>query len=266
MHNHHPHAETHAIERNRPLQQDMQAYTAEDKAVWTLLYNRQMSRLPQLASADVLKGLQTLGFRAESIPSFAAMNKLLLACTGWQLTVVPCLCPAETFFTLLARKTFTATCWLRKMDELDYLEEPDMFHDVFGHAPLLSHPAYTAFFEALGHLGLRYGQHPKALEILERLYWFTIEFGMIEEGSSQKLYGAGILSSAGETNHALSSQSQKLPFCLQTLANTPFRTDVLQDKYFVISSFEQLKNCLPQLESMLKTASRLPVISEMAVH
>lgn len=247
MHYHPPATTT----RLRPLIQDMNLYTQEDRNVWQLLVERQMSRLPRLASADFLRGLDTLGFSAGRIPVFAEMNEKLNQYTGWQLKVVSCLCPVAEFFTLLANKTFTATCWLRRMNELDYLEEPDMFHDVFGHAPLLSNPAYTRFFEALGQLGQKYGHVPAALEMMERLYWFTIEFGLIHEEGQVRMYGAGVLSSVGETNHVLSEKSRKTSFELDTVIRTPFRTDVLQQQYFIIDGFDQLLHSLEPLEERL---------------
>jgi phenylalanine-4-hydroxylase len=137
------------------------------------------------------------------------------------------------------------------MDELDYLEEPDMFHDVFGHVPLLSNKAYTDFFEAISHIALRHINNPRAIELLGRIYWFTIEFGLIREAEKLKIYGAGIISSFGETKNCLLDSTTKHEFNVSQIFDTDFRTDILQDRYFVIESFDQLYQSIPEIENEL---------------
>jgi phenylalanine-4-hydroxylase len=162
-------------DRVRPSNQTYSDYTKEDFEVWKLLYDRQTELLNKYASKEYLNALDVIGFSAEHIPDFNRIEQALKPITGWRLVTVPNISEQKEFFEFLSQKQFTATCWLRKMDELDYLEEPDMFHDVFGHVPLLSNKAYTDFFEAISHIALEHIDNPKAIELLGRIYWFTIE-------------------------------------------------------------------------------------------
>ena len=226
-------------------------YTKEDFDVWKILYKRQMGNLPTAASAAYLEGLEHVNFVEEAIPKFDETNELLKAQTGWRLAVVPGIVPDYTFFELMSNKRFPATTWLRKMKELDYLEEPDMFHDVFAHVPLLANQSFVDFLEALSNIGLQYVGNDYAIEILSRVYWFTVEFGLIQEAQGLRIYGAGILSSAGETKFSLSDEPPKHPFDVQTIANTSYRKDVFQDRYFVIESYEQLYDSIPEVKRIL---------------
>jgi phenylalanine-4-hydroxylase len=240
-----------AKNRVKPLTQIYSNYTDEDFAVWETLYNRQLSTLSKHGCSDYLKALHAVGFHADAIPDFERTNARLASQTGWQIKTVECLCPPEQFFAYLANKTFTATCWLRTMSELDYIEEPDMFHDVFGHVPLLTNQEYCDFFQQLGTLAVKYSTNPEALIQIERLYWFTIEFGLTEEEEALKVYGAGIMSSKGELANALSDASTKHPFNVEKIMNHSFRNDVIQNEYYVIKDYHQLKNCIPEVESVL---------------
>lgn len=168
------------------------------------------------------------------------MNKILSRQTGWGLEVVAGIIPEKEFFPLLANKKFPATTWLRKKSQLDYLEEPDMFHDVFGHVPLLTDKNFCDFFEEVGKLGVKYIDNVKILAMLGRIYWFTVEFGLIREKGNLKIYGAGILSSHGETKFCLSDVPAHFAFDAKVIMDTPFQNDRIQDKYFVIESFRQL--------------------------
>jgi phenylalanine-4-hydroxylase len=237
----------------RPTQQQYSTYTAEDLSVWKILFDRQMENLEGKVSHDFMEALRTVKFTREKIPDFTEINEILEEASGWGLHTVPNISPQLEFFTLLAKKRFTATCWLRSMKQLDYLEEPDMFHDVFAHVPLLSHKSYCKFFEGIGKLAMKYIDHPMAIELLGKVYWFTIEFGLIREENELKIYGAGIISSAGETLHALSPASEKKDFEISTVFKTGFRTDVLQNTYFVIRSFNQLFEALPEIEYQLES-------------
>jgi len=239
----------------RPTQQIYSNYTEHDFLVWRTLYNRQLAVLQPIVSEKYLNALKAVKFTDDKIPNFEEVAKLLKPLTGWSLEVVPNISPQKIFFEFLSKKKFTATCWLRTMEQLDYLEEPDMFHDVFGHTPLLSNQQYVNFFKGISDIALNYIDNPKAIELLGRIYWFTIEFGLIRENNQLKIYGAGIISSLGETKHCLSGNAQHLPFDVSTVFNTDFRTDILQDKYFVIDSFEQLFNCLDEIEALLKEKS-----------
>lgn len=240
--------------RHKPAVQRYEEYTEEDFAVWALLFDRQMAYLKDTASRLYLRSLDEIGFHAGAIPLFAETNKRLQQATGWQLVVARELVPQETFFALLARKIFPATCWLRTMSELDYLEEPDMFHDVFGHAPLLMQPDYAVFVEGFGKLALGCAHRPAALRLLSALYWFTIEFGLLQEQGQPRIFGAGILSSPGECRHAMHSETEKKTFDLSGMMHTQYRTDVLQERYFTIDSFEQLIHALPRIATLLDKA------------
>ena len=222
-------------------------YTADDRWVWRTLFERQLAVLPAVASAHFLEGLERVGFRADEIPDFRRVNQRLQAATGWQLVAVPGIVADATFFGLLAERKFPATTWLRTPAQLDYLEEPDMFHDVFAHVPLLADGFFTDFLQALGTLALRHLADPVAIEKLARLYWFTVEFGLIDEAAGLRIYGAGILSSAGETAFCLGPAPARRPFNLPEILATPFAKDRMQDVYFVISAYQQLAGCVPAL-------------------
>lgn len=237
----------------RPTSQIYSNYTEHDFLVWKTLFNRQFAVLQPIVSQEYLKALQDVQFTPNKIPNFNEVAELLKPLTAWSLEVVPNISPQKIFFEFLSRKKFTATCWLRTMEQLDYLEEPDMFHDVFGHTPLLSNQRYVDFFKGISDIALQYIENPLAIELLGRIYWFTIEFGLIKENGEVKIYGAGIISSLGETKHCMSGKAEHLPFDVQTIFDTTFRTDILQDNYFVIESFQQLFDALPEIEQRLKS-------------
>lgn len=240
------------MERIRPTQQVYAKYTPEDFQVWQTLFDRQMELLAGKVAPEYLEALQQVGFRRDRIPHMEVLNARLAGLTGWKIVTVPNIVEADRFFQHLAKKEFTATCWLRRLAELDYLEEPDMFHDVFAHVPLLANEAYSHFFQQMGELALRYIHDPDIVLQLQRLYWFTIEFGLIQKsGGPLQIYGAGIISSKGETEYALSDASEKRPFEVGAVMQQAFRTDQIQPVYFVIESFEQLADCLPQVEAAL---------------
>ena len=240
------------LEVQRPTEQIYANYTPHDFLVWQTLFDRQMNILKPNVSSAYLDAIETVEFTNTKIPNFEDLAQILEPITGWSLEVVPNISPTPTFFQFLSKKKFTATCWLRSMEQLDYLEEPDMFHDVFGHAPLLSNKSYVDFFKGMSDIALKHMDDQDKIDILGRLYWFTIEFGMIRENGQLKIYGAGIISSKGETEHCLSEKTTHLPFDVKTIMNSPYRTDILQDKYFVIDSFEQLYNSLPEIEAYLE--------------
>ncbi len=237
----------------RPVTQIYSDYTPEDFRVWKILFDRQMNILSDTVSKSYLDALKIVDFQNSRIPEFTEVNATLRDLTGWSLHVVPNISPQKEFFQFLSEKKFTATCWLRTFDQLDYIEEPDMFHDVFAHIPLLSNVAYCNFFKGISDIAIEYIDDPKAIELLGRIYWFTIEFGLIQENGKLKIYGAGIISSNGETKHCLSDESEKINFDVKQIMSTDFRTDILQDKYFVIDSFDQLYNALPQIREIIKS-------------
>ena len=235
----------------RPSSQIYSNYSSQDFDVWKTLFNRQMNVLNSAVSAEYLLAIDTIGFSANQIPDFLEVNKVLANTSGWKIEVVPNICPEAKFFACSANKIFTSTCWLRTMEQLDYLEEPDMFHDVFGHMPLLSNDNYAGFFCDFGKIAIQYLDNPHAIQLLSRLYWYTIEFGLINENNQLKIYGAGIISSNGETKHAIDNATSKFAFDIEKILNTPYRTDTIQDKYFVIDSFEQLYSSISQIENCI---------------
>jgi phenylalanine-4-hydroxylase len=241
---------------NRPIQQIYGNYTEHDFAVWKTLFNRQMNLLKDTASKEYLKAHNTIKFSSDRIPDFKEVNSILDDLTGWNLQVVPCISPQKEFFQLLADKKFTATCWLRTMEQLDYLEEPDMFHDVFGHVPLLSNDSYCSFFKGISTLALEHIDNPLAVELLGKIYWFTIEFGLIREEGKLKIYGAGIMSSFGEVKHCLSDAVTRLDFDVEKIFNTDYRNDQMQNLYYVIDSYEQLYNSLGAIKTALEKRVR----------
>ncbi|MEM7297039.1 MAG: phenylalanine 4-monooxygenase [Bacteroidota bacterium] len=233
------------------MKQIFNNYTKEDFEVWKILFDRQMKQFPTHASKAYLEGLEIAKFETGLIPDFKETNKILQETTGWQLAVVPGIVPDYTFFELMANKRFPATTWLRKMKELDYLEEPDMFHDVFAHVPLLTNQHFVDFLEELSKIGLEYVDNPGAIELLSRVYWFTVEFGLIQEVQGLRIYGAGILSSAGETKFSLSEEPPKHTFSIEHMLNTPYRKDQFQTQYFITESYEQLYKSIPEIKSLL---------------
>lgn len=236
----------------RPTEQIYSNYTEQDFRVWKILFDRQMDILKPIVSNEYLKALKAVEFSADKIPDFLELNQLLKPFTGWSLHTVPNISPQKEFFEFLSEKKFTSTCWLRSMEQLDYLEEPDMFHDVFAHVPLLSNQSYVDFFKGISDIALKHIDSPKAVELLGRIYWFTIEFGLIKENDQLKIYGAGIISSMGETKHCLSEKAIHIPYDVQTVFNTNFRNDVIQERYFIVDSFQQLYESLPEIEQLLE--------------
>ncbi len=233
------------------MKQHYDLYEKDDFEVWRTLCNRQMSQLTISASATYLAGLEKINFSADEIPRFNIINQKLKTLTKWELIVVPGLIPDLTFFELMSNKKFPATTWLRKKSELDYLEEPDMFHDIFAHVPLLTDTFFVKFLAALSSLGLAYGDNLDAIEALSRIYWFTVEFGLIREKDQLKIYGAGILSSSEETTYCLSEKATRFDFELDKIMHLDFRKDVIQECYFIISSYEQLYKSIPEINKKM---------------
>ncbi len=237
------------------MTQDYEKYKEEDFQVWKLLYERQYPELPGAAIQEYIEGIDRVRFVADKIPRFDETNQYLSSYTGWELVVVPGLIPDKEFFELLANKKFPASTWLRKMEELDYLEEPDMFHDVFGHVPLLTNQNVVDFLQELSKIALVYIDNQWAIELMSRIYWFTVEFGLIQENGNLRIYGAGILSSKGETHYSIHDpKPARHPFDVAKILRTPYRKDVFQKEYFVIDSFKQLADCIPDLDREMKIA------------
>ena len=232
---------------SKPTVQIYENYTREDYKVWKILFNKRLENLQGIVAEEFLVALKDLNFKAEKIPNFVEINKILKNRTGWSIKTVPNISPPEEFFSFLSMKKFTATCWLRSKDQIDYLEEPDMFHDVFAHVPLLSNKDYTNFFKEIGEIALSVIKDPKKLEKLQRIYWFTIEFGLIKKNNDFKIYGAGIISSDEESKNALSKKSKKYEFDVKKIMNHSFRIDIVQDTYYYINSFDQLTSSIAEI-------------------
>jgi phenylalanine-4-hydroxylase len=219
--------------------QDWSRYTDEDHAVYRRLHARQMQQLPGLACDEFVAAVQHLG-ATEQVPHFDAVSERLCRATGWQIVGVPGLIPEEAFFALLAQRRFPVTDWMRSAAEFDYVVEPDAFHDLFGHVPMLFNPVFADYMQAYGQGGLK-AVRLDACELLARLYWHTVEFGLIATPQGLRAYGAGILSSSGELRHSLSSRlARRFPFDLRRIMRTRYRIDSFQAGYFVIDSFDQL--------------------------
>jgi phenylalanine-4-hydroxylase len=215
-------------------------YTPREHATWDLLRARQIAQLPDLVVPAFLQGLQTLRMDRGGIPDFESLSERLGGLTGWSVVCVPGLVPEETFFEHLANRRFVAGRFIRTAEQLDYLQEPDVFHDVFGHVPLLADPAYADYMQAYGEGGLRamrFGQ----IQRLAHLYWYTVEFGLIRHNDRLRLFGAGIVSSHGESHYALYDPAPlRIGFDLRRVLQTAYQIDAFQKNYFVIDSFEDL--------------------------
>lgn len=250
------------------VEQPWDSYTPEDHEVWKILYARQQEVLKGRASDEFLRTQREMGMSPDQIPKFQDINKLLMDATGWQLIGVEGLLPELDFFEHLANRRFPVTWWIRRMDQLDYLSEPDLFHDLFGHVPLLMNPVFANYMAAYGRGGVKahgiaeaaraaattvvdgveHFDEAKALSLgsdaltnLTRLYWYTVEFGLIRQADGLRIYGSGIVSSKGESIYSLESDApNRIGFNLERIMRTKYRIDTYQKTYFVIDSYEQL--------------------------
>ncbi|KAF3997319.1 phenylalanine 4-monooxygenase [Glaciimonas immobilis] len=227
------------IDAQYVVEQEWDAYTPQQHALWRRLYQRQAKLIPGRACDVFIDSLERLQI-GEGIPHFAQTSALLLNATGWQLVAVPGLVPDQVFFEHLANRRFPVTVWLREPEEFDYIVEPDVFHDFFGHVPLLFNPVFADHLQEYGKGGLK-ALKVDGLAMLARLYWYTIEFGLIQSPGGLRVYGAGILSSGGEIEHSLTSPAaRRIPFNLERVMRTLYKIDSYQETYFVINDFEQL--------------------------
>ncbi len=226
------------------MKQQYEQYTDANHAVWKILYERQEKNLNNKACKlyhEKLKELKPV-LHGEKVPVFDELNSFLLDTTGWRIEVVKGLIPVDEFFELLAVKKFPSSTWLRKMEQLDYLEEPDMFHDIFGHIPLLADTEYADLMQYMGCVSKSKNHAPEWLEILERYYWFTIEFGLMQEKDELRIYGAGIISSFGESNAIFQNHLPVLPFDADAIMHHEFTKSEMQQEYFRANSIFQIRN------------------------
>ncbi len=217
-------------------------YSATDHDVWRQLYERQRALLVGRACDEFLAAQDAMGMTPDRIPKFSDMDAALGPATGWSLIGVEGLLPELDFFDHLANRRFPVTWWIRRPDQIDYIEEPDLFHDLFGHVPLLMNPLFADYMAAYGRGGVKaHAIGPEALQQLTRLYWYTVEFGLIQQSDGLRIYGSGIVSSKGESIHSLESAApNRIGFDLERIMRTRYRIDTFQKTYFVIDSFAQL--------------------------
>src|SRR5579864_1967561 len=248
------------------VEQDWAGYSEDQHAIWRLLFERQERLLVGRACQEYLDGLQGLGVAAGGIPDFRRLSDILDHATGWRIVAVPGLVPDDVFFALLARRRFPATCFIRRKDQLDYLQEPDVFHDIYGHVPMLMNPVFADYMQAYGEGGLK-ALRLGHLERLARLYWYTVEFGLIATPEGRRIYGSGILSSAGESIYCLDDpHPRRLHFDLRRVMRTGYHIDRYQQTYFVINDFAELFAATrPDFAPIYREIAVLPQIAADAV-
>jgi phenylalanine-4-hydroxylase len=238
------------------IQQDYAAYTPEQHGIWAELVRRRMGQLEDHAAQEYLDGFDTLCLPYDRLPNLAAVSARLERRTGWNTTPVSGFMPAPAFFEMLAARRFPTTTWLRGRDSLEYTPEPDIFHDVFGHVPMHSHPVFADF---LAHYGLVCSriQDEAILERIGRVFWYTVEFGLIYQDGQVKVYGSGLISSNGECSNVLDSGCAVRPFVLDEVLRTPVKVDEMHHLLFAIESFDQIYEAMQTLEARIKGGSRL---------
>ena len=241
------------------IDQNYAGYTEENQETWRTLYDRQMEYLAENASNVYLSGARNIKLVRDHIPYLSgpkSVNTFLMPLTGWQSKAVPGYLPAKAFFACLARREFPTTIVIRPKESIDYLPEPDIFHDIFGHVPLHADPTFADFLQTYGKAALT-TDDPHHTERLSRLFWFTVEFGLIREGGRNRLYGSGLISSPGESKHALTSKEvDRRPFDLEAVCNTSFEIDHFQPILYVLDSFEQLRDAMDTYAKRLLDAAR----------
>ena len=236
------------LRRNHPeiaddftIPQSWDRYSESEHAIWRMLFEHQVETLRDRSCREFLDGLQNLGLVSDKIPHFCRLSDQLERLTGWRVVAVPSLVPDDVFFDHLANRRFPAGQFIRRPEQLDYIEEPDVFHDVFGHVPMLAHPVFADYMQAYGKGGQRALAEFGALKNLARLYWYTVEFGLVDTPQGLRIYGSGIVSSRAESIYALESASpNRVVFNLERVMRTKYRIDDFQETYFVIPSFDEL--------------------------
>lgn len=229
------------IRKDFTIDQHWERYGAAEHGMWQTLFERQMQVLPGRACGEFLDGAAKLELAPDKIPEFERASDVLEKLTGWRAVAVPSLVPDDIFFDHLANRCFPVGQFIRRPDQIDYIEEPDVFHDFFGHVPMLAHPVFADYMQAYGKGGQRALSEFNALKNLSRLYWYTVEFGLIEKPEGLRIYGSGIVSSRAESIYSVESPSpNRIHFDLERVMRTDYRIDDFQESYFVIRSFEAL--------------------------
>jgi len=238
------------------IEQRYEGYTVENQETWKVLFDRQMEFLQDNASQTYLSGAKIINLQRECVPPLVDINARLFPLTKWQSRAVPGYLPARAFFACLARREFPTTIVIRPKESIDYLPQPDIFHDIFGHVPLHADPIFADFLQTYGQAALT-ANDPVETERLSRLFWFTVEFGLIRESGRVKVYGSGLISSPGESRHSLSSDKvERRPFNLDHVCDTGFEIDHFQPIYYVLESFEQLRDAMNTYSQRLLAKAR----------
>lgn len=241
------------------IEQRYEGYSDENQETWQILYDQQMEYLAANASNVYLTGANIIKLNRDAIPRLEVINENLAPMTGWQSRAVPGYLPAKAFFACLAKRWFPTTIVLRPKNSIDYLPEPDIFHDIFGHVPLHADPIFADFLQTYGQAAL-HTDDDHHTERLARLFWFTVEFGLIHEDGRTKLYGSGLISSPGESKHSLTSDEvDRRPFDLETVCDTPFEIDHYQPILYVLESFEQLRDAMSRYANQILEGPRTTV-------
>jgi phenylalanine-4-hydroxylase len=230
------------------IRQRWDEYTQEQHAVWAELVSRRMPQLQEHACAEYLHGFDQIGLQADALPNLDEVSRRLQPRTGWASTPVSGFLPAGAFFEMLAARRFPTTTWIRSRESLDYTPEPDIFHDVFGHVPMHAHPVFADFLEYYGAICARVCDQPEALERLGRLFWFTVEFGLIRERGQVKVYGSGLISSHGECTRVLDGGCEVRDFSLEAVMAQEIDTGNMQPVLFAVESFDQIYEATHQAE------------------
>ncbi|WP_260625646.1 phenylalanine 4-monooxygenase [Hymenobacter sediminicola] len=244
------------------LQQHYDRYTAQDQLVWKVLFDRQTALLHKRACTAFWQGLAAVGLHRNAIPDFSEVSERLYRATGWQLEPVKGALNDAEFFGLLAQRKFPATVWIRSMEQFDFIEEPDLFHGVFGHAPLLMDQRFADFLHFLGQMAVQHLDDAVALSRLERLYGFTVQFGLVQERGETRMYGAGLLSSSGEIHHCISDVTRRQPFDLATVLQTPYSEAHLQEQYFLLNGWDQLTESVADLAALFASGWQLEPVEK----
>jgi len=241
-----PHTTSREADFPEFIEQDYARYDNESHAVWRILYERRMMTLRDTGSEVFLNGIERIGLASDRVPELVDVNRRLRARTGWSAVGVGGFIPAAQFFRCLAQRRFPTTLAVRPRSQLDYLPEPDIFHDVFGHVPLHAEPVFADFLQRFGELGAA-ARNEDETQALARLFWFTVEFGLIEEGDGPRVYGSGLISSHGDAANALGPSCDRRPFSLDAVIAQPFEIDHFQEVLFVVPSFDALYRAVEEL-------------------
>lgn len=232
------------------IEQDWAAYTPEQHAVWSELVARRMPQLEEHACREYLDGFGQVGLSQEALPELRAVSRRLAPRTGWQSTAVSGFLPGDAFFEMLAARRFPTTTWLRSRESMEYTPEPDIFHDVFGHVPMHAHPVFADFLQHYGEVCARLTD-PVALERMGRLFWFTVEFGLIRQDGAVKVYGSGLISSHGECSRVLAGGCEVRAFDLDAVLGQEFQTSAMQPVLYAVESFEEIYEATTRAEALL---------------